>query len=302
MDISLAPEAVFTIGSFAVTNTVFTAFVIVFLIAVFAIYSRSKLSYRNPGKFQIALEMVIEALYDLVQNTMDKKAAKKMFGFLMTFFVLIIFSNWFGLLPTTFSVSVEKHDEHHEEVEGTTVASDEVLVAATDENQSVMEDADPAIRDEQTASECLATKHCYITTDGLKEFHESVHVFRAPTSDLSMGIALAIISVTVTNFLGFKYIGLGYIKKYLNFSGPIEGFVGLLEVVSELGKVVSFSFRLFGNIFAGEILLVVITGISFGLATLPFFLLEIFVGAIQAFVFFMLTAVFIGLALTPHEH
>jgi F-type H+-transporting ATPase subunit a len=93
-----------------------------------------------------------------------------------------------------------------------------------------------------------------------------------------------------------------YAKKYINFSSPINGFVGILEIVSEIGKIVSFSFRLFGNVFAGEILLLVITSISFGVATLPFLGLELFVGFIQALVFLMLTTVFIGLATTHTEH
>lgn len=129
--------------------------------------------------------------------------------------------------------------------------------------------------------------------------HE-IPVFRAPTSDLSVTASLAIISVLVTNALGVSFGGLKYLTKYVNIKSPIDFVVGVLEFISEIGKILSFSFRLFGNVFAGEVLLVVITSLTYGVFTLPFFGLEIFVGLIQALVFFLLTTVFISVAMT-HE-
>ncbi len=130
--------------------------------------------------------------------------------------------------------------------------------------------------------------------------HE-VPLFRAPTSDLSVTASLAIISVLLTNALGISFGGFKYLAKYVSLKSPIDFVVGLLELISELGKVLSFSFRLFGNVFAGEVLLAVITSLTYGVFTLPFFGLEIFVGLIQALVFFLLTTVFISVA-TSHEH
>lgn len=127
-----------------------------------------------------------------------------------------------------------------------------------------------------------------------------VPVFRAPTSDLSVTASLAVISVVLTNALGVSFGGLKYLTKYFNFKTPIDLVVGLLELISELGKLLSFSFRLFGNVFAGEVLLAVITSLTYGVFTLPFFGLELFVGLIQALVFFLLTTVFISVAVT-HE-
>jgi F-type H+-transporting ATPase subunit a len=92
-----------------------------------------------------------------------------------------------------------------------------------------------------------------------------------------------------------------YFKKFFDFSNPLNTFIGLVELLSEVSKLLSFSFRLFGNIFAGEMLLVVITGITYGIMTLPFLGLELFVGVIQAFVFFMLTTVFISVATTKQH-
>lgn len=164
--------------------------------------------------------------------------------FLLTFFVFILFSNWFGLLPTTGNLGI------------------------------------------------------YEMKEGVREL---VPLFRAPTSDISATMTLALISIIVVNVIGFKTHKIKFMKKYFDPSNPINLFVSILETISELGKVVSFTFRLFGNIFAGEVLLIVISGISFGVATLPFYGLEIFIGFIQAFVFLMLTTVFINLAINTHH-
>ncbi len=127
-----------------------------------------------------------------------------------------------------------------------------------------------------------------------------VPLFRAPTSDLSVTASLAVGSVLITNVLGISFGGIKYLSKYISLKSPIDFVVGVLELISELGKVLSFSFRLFGNVFAGEVLLAVITSLTYGIFTLPFFGLEIFVGLIQALVFFLLTTVFISVALS-HE-
>jgi F-type H+-transporting ATPase subunit a len=148
---------------------------------------------------------------------------------------------------------------------------------------------------------CLQNRNCYLTINGVEIFDHQIHVLRAPTTDLSMTIALAILAVISINFAGLKALRFDYIKKFVNFKNPIQGFVGLLEMLSEFIKIISFSFRLFGNIFAGELLLIIITTLTYGLATLPFMFLEIFIGFIQAFVFFILITMFMSLAVTPHS-
>ena len=122
-------------------------------------------------------------------------------------------------------------------------------------------------------------------------------LFRAPTTDLNFTIALAIISVLAVNILGVVAIGLWkHLGKFFNFKSPIMLFVGLLELVSEFVKIISFSFRLFGNIFAGEVLLLIIGFLLPYVVPLPFLFLEVFVGVIQGFIFAMLTLVFISMA------
>ncbi len=145
-----------------------------------------------------------------------------------------------------------------------------------------------------------------IVTEGAHEESRAVFVplFRSANSDLNTTLALAIISVVATQVFGIMALGiLKYGKKFINFSSPITFFVGILELVSEVAKMISFSFRLFGNVFAGEVLLVVIMTLVPFIAPLPFFGLELFVGVIQALVFAMLTLVFLKTATTPHaEH
>jgi F-type H+-transporting ATPase subunit a len=129
-----------------------------------------------------------------------------------------------------------------------------------------------------------------------------VPLFRGPNADLNTTIALALISVSVTQYLSIKSLGLkNYVSRFINLKNPIKFFVGILEIISEIAKVLSFSFRLFGNIFAGEVLLIVMIFLIPLLVPVPFLILEVFVGFIQALVFTMLTAIFIVVATEEHH-
>lgn len=126
-------------------------------------------------------------------------------------------------------------------------------------------------------------------------------LLRSNNADLNATIGLAIISWIVIQFNGFKYLGFkGYIKKFINFSNPMNFFVSILETISEFSKIISFSFRLFGNIFAGEVLLTIMAFLIPIAVSFPFVLLEVFVGLIQALVFSLLSAVFLNLAISSH--
>lgn len=123
-----------------------------------------------------------------------------------------------------------------------------------------------------------------------------VPLFRAATADLNTTLALAAISVVMTHAYAIRELGLfRHLTKYFSLN-PALLFVGLLELVSDVSKMISFAFRLFGNIFAGEVLLVVISMLAPLAGPLPFFILELFVGLVQALVFTMLTLVFLSLA------
>lgn len=138
----------------------------------------------------------------------------------------------------------------------------------------------------------------YESVDGKNIF---VPIFRSPASDLNFTLALAFSSVLIIHILGIAAIGLNkHISRFLSFKGPLDFFVGILEFISEIAKMISFSFRLFGNVFAGEVLLVVIAFLIPYFIPVPFLLLEIFVGFVQALVFAMLTMVFISIAISHH--
>ena len=126
-------------------------------------------------------------------------------------------------------------------------------------------------------------------------------LFRGPNADLNTTLALALISVFLTQTLSIKAIGIkNYFNRFINFTNPLKFFVGILEIVQEFAKILSFSFRLFGNIFAGEVLLLVMTFLIPLIVPVPFLFLEIFVGFIQALVFTMLTTIFIVVS-SQHE-
>ncbi|MDD5342320.1 MAG: F0F1 ATP synthase subunit A [Patescibacteria group bacterium] len=140
-------------------------------------------------------------------------------------------------------------------------------------------------------------------TIGINEVEHGETTFlpflRTVNSDLNVTVALAVISVVMTQIFGIMAIGvIKYSKRFLNFKNPI---IGILEFIDQFAVLVSFSFRLFGNIFAGEVLLVIVSSLIPYVVPLPFYFLELFVGAIQAFVFAVLTLVFFKVAsMEPH--
>lgn len=152
---------------------------------------------------------------------------------------------------------------------------------------------------------------------GVWEVHHGEKVLvpflRSPNADLSTTTGLAVISLAVTQYFGFKFQGAKYLKKFFNFSAPegssgalkpvlifANGFAGLLELIAEIIKIFSFAFRLFGNVFAGEVLLMVISFLAAFIAVIPFMGLELFVGLIQALIFAMLSLIFFRMA--AHHH
>jgi F-type H+-transporting ATPase subunit a len=138
-----------------------------------------------------------------------------------------------------------------------------------------------------------------VGTIGLNEVNEAGHnvmvpLLRSGNADLNMTFALAVVTIVAVQLFGVAAIGtLKYAKKFFNFSNPINFFVGILEMIGEFARIISFSFRLFGNVFAGEVLLMVIALLIPYIVPLPFFFLELFVGLIQGLVFTMLALVFI---------
>ena len=136
------------------------------------------------------------------------------------------------------------------------------------------------------------------------------HILRSAGTDINMPLALALISFVFVEYWGFRARGFSYLKKFFQLgkifrgkpAGLIDAFVGFLELTSELVRVVSFTFRLFGNMTAGEILVVMITFLVPFVAVQFVFGLELLVGLIQAVIFAGLTLVFLSVAISHEEH
>lgn len=146
-----------------------------------------------------------------------------------------------------------------------------------------------------------------ITIMGHHDGHEmAIPLFRSMNADVNMTLAIAFIAMASVQFFGMSELGIGgYGSKFIvaPWKDPIGMFVGFLEIIGEFSKVISFTFRLFGNIFAGEVLLIVISYLVPYIAPVPFLGMELFVGLIQGLVFALLTTAFLKSAVTSHhEH
>ncbi len=133
----------------------------------------------------------------------------------------------------------------------------------------------------------------------------TIPLLRGGTADLNTTFALAGVSVFTAQIFGFKYLGAAvHLGKYFNFKDPVMLFVGILELILEVARILSFAFRLFGNIFAGEVLLTIVPfllPIWLSFISAPMYFMEIFVGLVQALVFVILSTIFINMA-TSHDH
>jgi len=287
--VSLAAEPLLEDGPLWLTNSVLTTLVVDLIIIIMALAARASLKMQPTG-FGNFMEFVVEGLYNQVESVSGKNA-RKFFPWVATIFIIVILSNYSGLIPGVGSIYVEhgaaQGEDHGEEApaEGHgSVINGELAMA------------DGGFLLFNTGAATLA-----------EEGHaKKVPLFRAPSADLNLTFALAIITMFMVQFWGVQSLGVGYFKKFFNFkgSGMMKGiniFSGLLELVSEFAKIISFAFRLFGNIFAGEVLLAVMAFLITFLIPVPFYALELFVGFIQALVFMMLAVVFFSTAVVSHD-
>ena len=250
MEISLAAEPVFHIGSLPITNSLLTTWIVVAFLIIISVIIKKKIRKVPQG-----LQNFVEAIFEYFLKVMDsvtgnRKTSIKFFPIVATIFIFVILCNWVGLIPG-------------------------------------------------------------VGTIGFHELHDGhgvfVPLFRAGSADLNFTIAVAVIAVAATHFFGIVALGFAkHISKFIDLrnliKNPVMFFVGILEIIGEIAKTISFSFRLFGNIFAGEVLLMVVALLVPYIAPLPFLFLEIFVGFIQATVFAMLTLVFLSLQTAEPVH
>ncbi|MFC1640762.1 F0F1 ATP synthase subunit A [Patescibacteria group bacterium] len=304
--ISLAPETIFHIGSFPVTNSLLMSWLAMIIIVVI-VYFGTRRKDVVPKGFQNLFEALIEGMLNLVQSvTEDRKQAIRFLPIIGTFLFFITISNWMGLFPGVGTIGFdEKFRENRFASENMADASTEEPLPTTTEDNN--RSKSPAVTNTHDEADGGASTDSHSDPEAAAHAEEGEHatftpLFRSTYSDLNMTFALALISLFATQFFGIAAIGfMKYMKKFINFSGPIPFFVGILEIVGEIAHVISFSFRLFGNVFAGEVLLVVIAFLVAYAAPVPFYFLEIFVGFIQALVFGLLTLVFFKTATAEHE-
>jgi F-type H+-transporting ATPase subunit a len=289
LEISLAAEKIGSIGPFPVTNSLLSTWIVMaILIGLGICVSRSITLI--PSSAQSITEMVISGLHDFFESVMGPHV-KKAFPVLASLFLFIILANWLGLLPGVGTIGL------YEEVK--TEKSIHTASYKTGETPVVQESShDPGTPLETSDINPVKKENGVGAVQEKKKF---IPLLRGATADLNTTIALAIVSFFAIQYFGFATLGVEYSKRFLNFSNPIMFFVGLLEIISDLSKVISFAFRLFGNIFAGEVLLAVMAFLMPFVAPMPFLLLELFVGFIQALVFSTLTAVFINVAVVHEE-
>lgn len=257
-------EPVFNIGSFQVTNSLVNSWIVVILIVIFGLIVRNKVK-KIPGKIQGFFEVMMEAILDLIDPiTGSREKTKKVLPLVFGLFVFILLNNWIGILPVIGSIGyIAEHNGHA----------------------------------------------------------MFIPYFRGGTADLNTTLALSIMAIGITHIWGVIAVGAwNHINKFINIKAlieipkkirkdptvllvnPIKFTVGLLEIISEIAKVASLAFRLFGNIFAGEVLLFSMAAILVYVLPIPFLFMELFVGLVQAMIFSMLTLVFLVMMTSAEEH
>lgn len=315
--ISISAEYLFHVGGLAVTNSMLTSLIVSGLLIAFALWVRASLKQTTrPTGVQNFAEWLVEGLTSLVHSvTGNKQKTELFFPIAASFFLFIIINNWFGLLPGNHTILLKPSADGSHQLSlapsGITIQNPVPLAYASEtiqieeavtptEISAPTETTPEQLSEPGTAAATTETK-TEAKTEGKEKEHKGTPLLRAGTADLNMTVALGLISVAFVQYVGLRYLKLGYLKKYINLSSPIYFAVGILEIILELAKVVSFAFRLFGNIFAGEVLLTVISYIAALIAPMPFYGLEIFVGFIQALVFTMLSIVLFNVATVSHD-
>ena len=289
-EIAVAPERLIEepiIGNFLglgplyLVNTLPTLAVTIILLVVIAYFTNRSLKRSAetdlvPRGIGNVVEAILEILYNLTEGSAGVKWAKAIFPWFATILIYVLFANLLKLIPGFESIGL-LHPAHGE---GHAISSSGMLLPTKVEEGGYV----------------------------LAPF------FRGISVDLNFTAALALIAVVMIQVIGFRAQGAGYLSKFFNtrrmfkvpFFGAMDFLVGLLELISELSKILSFAFRLFGNMFAGIVLVAIVAGLLGKFSILPAMIMmfELFVGVIQAFVFGMLTMVFMAQATQGHgeEH
>lgn len=277
---TLMEQPLFTLpapfGPFYLVNTLPTLGVTILLLLVIAFFTNRSIKKSAqtdlvPRGIGNVMEALVEMLYGLTEGSAGAKWARAIFPWFATIMIYVLFANLLKLIPGFESIGILHQVAKGHPVSGGILLPGEVA-------------------------------NGYI----LAPF------FRGISVDLNFTVSLAIIAVVMIQVIGFQAQGFGYLSKFFNtramfktpFFGAMDFLVGLLELISELSKILSFAFRLFGNMFAGVVLVAIVAGLLGRISILPSMIMmfELFVGIIQAFVFGMLTMVFMAQATQGHDH
>ncbi|CAG0947250.1 F-type H+-transporting ATPase subunit a [Anaerolineae bacterium] len=301
--VAVRPEVLLTVGGFEISNTLFTTWIVMLLLFLFAFFATRQMAL-IPSGLQNLMEIIIEMLDGLCESVAGQRG-RKFFPFVATIFLFVLVSNWLGLIPGFGPIGIIPVKEGGHAPGG--ISTFELPFGL-----------DKVLGPQEAAA---AGEHGAAPSAEHAEEMVLAPFVRSPSTDMNTTLALALISVFFTQVFGMQVVGVfKYWTKFFNFAkigqffgllfkgkfqigvllfGLLDLFVGLLEFVSEMVKVLSFTFRLFGNIFAGEVVLLIMAFLFAGLP-FPFYGLELFVGFMQAFVFGILTLVFMTIATTAH--
>lgn len=269
-NVRLAPDEIFRIGAFPVTNTLLCTWISIIILVLFFFFATRRRDL-VPRGIQNLAEWLVELLRGLAESVLGKGSGGRFFPLAATFFIFILVSNLLDIFPGVDTVGT--------------------IDTAT-------------LQQMHTSSPCGPFLFGNIS-------NAVIPWIRPATSDLNLTLAMAVVAVITAEAFGFYSLGpLEYLSRYFNFrslfkfsmEGIIEFFVGLLEIISTIARLLSLAFRLFGNIFAGSVVLAVFAFLLPLVADVIFIPFEIFVAFIQALVFALLTLIYLQLASASHEH
>ena len=286
------------IFGFPITNTFIAtilADITVLLIGFFAVRKMTDV----PDRFlQNVMEWVVEIFDGMLTEIGGRKKAQAWLPMFLTLLLFLLFANWWELVPGFDSIGVMEPLEvayaktgvtSGYEIEETPLLGLPTLVA-----EQVKLTSEEKEHIEEEALHAEETGHEYHPED--PKGYVLVPFLRAAATDLNLTIGLALLVVVISHIIGFRRFGLKYMRRFavpsITGSKPIDFIVGLLELFAEFAKIISLAFRLFGNIFAGQILLFVMAVLLAFLLPLPFMGFELFVGFMQAFVFAILAFIY----------
>jgi F-type H+-transporting ATPase subunit a len=337
--IIVSPEVIWHTRWFDITNTMFTSWVVVAFILIVAVVA-GRGAKVVPSGFAAYVEAAVMALYGIVEQVAGPQNGRRFFPLIGTIFFFILISNYFGLLPVNAVIGLTEpgHGDRTQAVFHQTSIGplDVAYLPLQTETRDIRggepmllpagygADAEPGhgALPGATSPEYVAVPMALAASQAMRAAEGEIErsqdgsfsgilapAFRSVMTDINAPLAIAIFSFIFVEFWGLQSLGAGYLTKFFAFGallrkgpmGLIDVFVGILEFVSELSRMVSFTFRLFGNIFAGEVLLLMMTFLVPLVLVNVFYGLELFVGLIQAFVFAMLTLVFAVTAVSHHS-